>query len=315
MQVVISVPPQSPWAGWTAPEGHPVVIHDRPWAWRVSRWRKPQRVLSQAWDVFRSARDAETLVVCNGGTDFVAVAALAWLRPRQRLVGYDVLLPKSPLTRLAARWVLRRVDLWLVIRRGDEQTFRDRLGARSCRFVPYPGYLGVPSHLDSGQDAEPFVYAAGSAYRDWPTLVKAAVEAEVRVTISTPDHVEVPAEAADLITVLPMLPPIAGRELAVRSALVCQPMLDTHLASGPTVLLDAMSLGRAVVVSDVNGSRDYVEDGRTGVVVPPGDVPALRDALLRLVHDREECRRLALAAQASVPRAVDVLEEVIALVG
>lgn len=125
---MISVPPQSPWAGWRAPEGYPVLIHNRPWAFRVSRWRKPRRVLTQAWDVFRSSRGADPLVVCNGGGDFVAIAAL---------------LLKSPLVRLAARWVLRRVHLWLVIRRGDEQTFRDRLGARNCRFVPYPGYLGV----------------------------------------------------------------------------------------------------------------------------------------------------------------------------
>lgn len=314
MQVVISVPPQSPWAGWKAPEGYPVLIHNRPWAFRVSRWRRPRRVLTQAWDVFRSSRGADTLVVCNGGTDFVAIAVLLWFRPRQKLVGYDVLLPKSPLVGLAARWVLRRVHLWLVVRRGDEQTFRDRLGARSCRFVPYPGYLGVPSYLDSGHDAEPFVYAAGSAYRDWPTLVRAAVEAGVRVTISTPDQVELPPDAADLVTVLPMLSPAAGRELAVRSALVCQPMLDTHLASGPTVILDAMSLGRAVLVSDVNGSRDYVQDGVTAVVVPPGDVPALRDALVRLLADPQECRRLAVAAQASVPRAADVLAELIAQV-
>lgn len=91
-------------------------------------------------------------------------------------------------------------------------------------------------------------------------------------------------------------------------------MLDTHLASGPTVILDAMSLARAVLVSDVNGSRDYVQDGVTGIVVPPGYVPALRDALGPLIADPRECRRLTVAAQASVPRAGDVLEELIAQV-
>jgi len=61
-----------------------------------------------------------------------------------------------------------------------------------------------------------------------------------------------------------------------------------------------MAHGRAVVASDVGGLRDLVVDGETGLLVPPLDVAALRDALRRLVDDGELRRRLGEAARERV---------------
>lgn len=67
----------------------------------------------------------------------------------------------------------------------------------------------------------------------------------------------------------------------------------------PNVMLEAMAHGRAVVVTDVPGSRDLVRDGVDGLVVPPGDPRALRDALARLSHERGLADRLGAAARAT----------------
>jgi glycosyltransferase involved in cell wall biosynthesis len=48
---------------------------------------------------------------------------------------------------------------------------------------------------------------------------------------------------------------------------------------------EAMAYGRPVVASAVGGLLDAVEDGVTGLLVPPGDAPALRSALERLLGD------------------------------
>ena len=50
-------------------------------------------------------------------------------------------------------------------------------------------------------------------------------------------------------------------------------------------LVEAMAAGRAVIATRVGGMPEIVEDGVTGVLVPPGDEVALADAIGRLVED------------------------------
>lgn len=72
---------------------------------------------------------------------------------------------------------------------------------------------------------------------------------------------------------------------------------------------EAMAYGRPVVASAVGGLLDAVEDGVTGLLVPGGDVDALRRALERILGDGELRQRLGVAARewASRELAWDVL--------
>jgi glycosyltransferase involved in cell wall biosynthesis len=67
-------------------------------------------------------------------------------------------------------------------------------------------------------------------------------------------------------------------------------------------LLENMALGRAVIVSDVSGIRDYVEPGVTAIVVPPGDVAALRKAIEAVFADPAAAARIGNAAAEAVRR-------------
>jgi glycosyltransferase involved in cell wall biosynthesis len=60
----------------------------------------------------------------------------------------------------------------------------------------------------------------------------------------------------------------------------------------PLAVLEAMASGLPVVATDVGGMRDLVEDGQTGVLVAPGDAPRLADAIVRLLDDPAEARRM-----------------------
>ena len=57
-------------------------------------------------------------------------------------------------------------------------------------------------------------------------------------------------------------------------------------------LLQAMSCGKPVVSTRAGGVPDFVEDGRSGILVPPADAEQLADALQRLLGDAELCRRI-----------------------
>jgi glycosyltransferase involved in cell wall biosynthesis len=68
----------------------------------------------------------------------------------------------------------------------------------------------------------------------------------------------------------------------------------------PMVLLEAMATGLPVAAFDCTGVRELVLDGRTGLLVPQGDVAALTDALRRLMSDEDLRRRFGQAARAEV---------------
>jgi glycosyltransferase involved in cell wall biosynthesis len=50
-------------------------------------------------------------------------------------------------------------------------------------------------------------------------------------------------------------------------------------------LLEAMAAGRAIVATKVGGNAENLEQGNAGLLVPAGDVEALRDAVARLITD------------------------------
>jgi glycosyltransferase involved in cell wall biosynthesis len=68
----------------------------------------------------------------------------------------------------------------------------------------------------------------------------------------------------------------------------------------PTVLLEAQAAGVAVVASRAGGIPEIVEDGATGLLVPPGDAAALARALSALLADPAARRRLAEAGRRRV---------------
>jgi glycosyltransferase involved in cell wall biosynthesis len=80
------------------------------------------------------------------------------------------------------------------------------------------------------------------------------------------------------------------------------------------VSTEAMMRGTAVIASDAGGQSDIVRPGRTGWLVPPGDVGALAAALGEAMGDRDRCEALGRAGRAvaledySRERNTDMLE-------
>ena len=61
------------------------------------------------------------------------------------------------------------------------------------------------------------------------------------------------------------------------------------------VLVEAMLAELPVVATRVDAVPEVVADEETGVLVPPGDPPALAGAILRLIEDGQEARRMGAA--------------------
>jgi colanic acid/amylovoran biosynthesis glycosyltransferase len=74
----------------------------------------------------------------------------------------------------------------------------------------------------------------------------------------------------------------------------------------PVVLMEAMACGVPVVASRLSGIPELVEDGVSGLLIPPGDAAALADALRRLNDDPSLRRRLGSAGREKVLEEFDV---------
>lgn len=83
---------------------------------------------------------------------------------------------------------------------------------------------------------------------------------------------------------------------AVTAALDVAVLPSYREAQGLSIL-EAMALSRPVVASAVGGIPEMIEDGRTGLLVPPRDAGALAAAIVRLLTDHPYADTLAKAAQ------------------
>lgn len=82
--------------------------------------------------------------------------------------------------------------------------------------------------------------------------------------------------------------------------------LPSHREGMPRSIIEAMLSGLPVVATDIRGSREEVVDGKTGTLVPLGDVAALARALQRLAAD---AALRAAYGQAGRERATSLFDE------
>ncbi len=64
----------------------------------------------------------------------------------------------------------------------------------------------------------------------------------------------------------------------------------------PRTLLDAMYMGKAIIASDINGNREAIEHGKTGLLVPSENVDSLYEALVRLIENPDIKERFGKSA-------------------
>lgn len=86
-------------------------------------------------------------------------------------------------------------------------------------------------------------------------------------------------------------------DLIQQAAVLCLP---TKGDTNPWVLLEAMACGVPVVSTEVGAIPELLDAGRAGLLVPPGDVAALRAALTVVLDDAALAGRLADAGRAAV---------------
>ncbi|GAB47014.1 glycosyltransferase [Mobilicoccus pelagius] len=207
----------------------------------------------------------------------------------------------SRLTGVPSRWfalpqklMIRAIDgphvHYAVLSRQERETFPDLWSVDPERvvFTPFPATIDPATPTTTGD----YLFAGGTSYRDYDLLEEAVRPLDVpcRIAADWQPRRPHPRITAGLVPHEEFVRLLAGCRVAV------VPLQDRHRSAGQQSYLNAMLLRKPVVVTDAPGVRDYIEDGVTGVVVPPEPEAlraAIRDVLdpARAAHYDEMGRR------------------------
>lgn len=233
------------------------------------------------------------------------------LRRKFRVAVFDLILrrPANPRERLLA-WlkaiILKTVDMFLLIHkdtRGYQRYFG--IAAQRCRYIPFKANnLRFIDRL-SPTDGD-YIVSCGASHRDFDTLLQAVAPLGYSTVIVLSEHAARAHNARlDASLMGPHVrrlhdvdDPLRFNEIIARARLVVVPILpDTLQPAGISVYLEAMALGKPVIVTR-GTSTEGIIDERLAVLVPPGDVAALRSAIRDLWQDDHRRRELGRAGQA-----------------
>jgi glycosyltransferase involved in cell wall biosynthesis len=281
----------------------------RQWAADGPVRRRSPRLLRHTAAALGPARQAAA-VLSDGEHAGIPLAVALWAtggRTPHVVIGHHL---TTPAKRAVLRYspALRRIDRILVHSQSQAAVLTGpmRVPAAKVHVVPYA--VDTDFWQPRPVPEQDLVVSAGREHRDYATLVSACAGELVRVFIADGSSHSPGARVREPLhrpgSVERRAVGLAElRELYAAAAVVVVPVLPTDFPAGITTILEAMAMGRAVVVSGTEGLRGVVEDGRTGLVVPPGDVAALRAAVRRLREQPQERARLGRAArQAALER-------------
>jgi glycosyltransferase involved in cell wall biosynthesis len=242
------------------------------------------------------------VAILHGQSDIARKERLAWAKARiighlsSRIVFVSEALREDVVRRLKlprnkTHVIENGIDLNRP-RQGSDGTLRESLGLPPGTFLigavgnvrATKGYATLLRAARLCVDAMPsvrFVIAGDTNGSTYPPL------ARLRSELGLEQHVHFLGLRSDVPKVL------ANFDLYVLSS-------DTEGFS--IALVEAMAAGLPAVATRSGGPETILEDGRTGVLVPPGDPQAMANALLRLANDAALRAKLAHAARESVAR-------------
>lgn len=148
----------------------------------------------------------------------------------------------------------------------------------------------------------------------WPRVLEQVPNAHLLIVGEGSRRETLEAQALDLGLMQPQASPRGSARTAVRrttpnsvtftgrrddipsvTAALDVAVLPSYREAQGLSILEAMALSRPVVASNVGGIPEMIENGETGLLVPPHDAEALGDAIARLLSDHPLADTLARA--------------------
>lgn len=248
--------------------------------------------LRRAWAFFRQAPKYD-VVVTTGTLDGLIFALLQRLRGQRRPVHvmYDCLWYGGNFWKRAwMRACLQTVDRCVVWASVERERYANTYGVPIDKFVFIPHHHSLLRYTFEIGD-EGYLFTGGNADRDYGFFFEAVRDLPIPCLLATnrphllaglkvPENVKIVSASASEF-----------RQLIARARMVVMPMRASLLHAGAQqTILNAMYMGKPVILTDPAGGADYIEHGKTGLLTPYGDVEALRKGASWLWDHPEDAR-------------------------
>jgi len=180
------------------------------------------------------------------------------------------------------------------------------------RFVPFgtdPDFFRPLKMKLSGKpsdnNVDNYIVCVGYIKRDWPTLIQAFdhLEGEVKLKLvgaKSAIGFKFPDKVWPRVECLPYVKITALKGILADARFMVLPLPYFEYSFGQMTLLQAMSMGKAVIVTEVPGISDYVQDGHNALLVRPYDWEDLKDKMELLLNDEHKIEKLGGNARRSI---------------
>ena len=187
--------------------------------------------------------------------------------------------PTSRLKYAFMQFIFQSVYRAICSSRIETDYYREQFGwsRRKAQFVPMHASAAPLQAVTEQRD---YLIAAGRVFRDYATAIRAIQGTPFKlIIVGGPGTVDA-FPSTEKVEVMQEIPLQQLNELVRRSAAVLLPLQDRKISAGQLVLLEAMAAGKLVIATRTAGTIDYVEHMVNGILVAPGDVAAMREAIL-----------------------------------
>ena len=257
------------------------------------------QALRRAWSLFRNS-PRYSVVVTTGTLDGLAFAFLQKLRGKRRPVQlmYDCLwYGGNGLKRAWMRACLQQVDRCVLWASVEVSRYARAYKVAEEKFTFIPHHHSLLRYRFEIRD-EDYIFTGGNSDRDYGPLLEAVRELPVKCIIASSrrdllENTQLPANVKVVSAT-----PSEFRQLIAGSRIVVVAMKANLLRTGgQQTFLNAMFMGKPVILTDPEGGASYIEDGKTGLLVPYGDPAALRAAIISLLEHPREAREIGERAR------------------
>jgi hypothetical protein len=250
-------------------------------------------------------RDRCQGVVTDGGASGLLLAYLQAIWPwgRKQHVMIDCLWDQRPgtvrawLKRLRLRLAARSVHRFVVWASHEVEDYARAFGLPREKLVYVPFHTTVHDYDYEVTDGA-YLFAGGNYGRDYRPLIEAVRPLDLPVWIACTraslfHGIDLPAHVrVEPTSPLGFRQAIAGARLAV----IAMESGGLH-SGGQQTCLNSMYMGKPTIAVGRRWATDFIEDGVTGLIVDYDDPIGLRKAILRVMENPEEARRMGERAR------------------